>query len=91
MVKKRKLHIPKVTRDQQELVADQLEELKGSRSQRTWAKELGIPQQNVSRYLNGTAPHLSFLIHVARREGVSLNWLVLGEGRKFRPTKRLGG
>ena len=88
---KRKSHIPQSTRDQQSLVADQLEDLKGSRSQRSWAKELGVPQQNISRFLNGTPPHLSFLIHVAWKEGVSLNWLILGEGRKFRPTKRLGG
>ena len=88
---KRKSHIPKVTRDQLGDVANRLEELKGDRSQQGWAKELGIPQQNISRFLSGTTPHLSFLIHLARREGVSLNWLVLGEGKKFRPTKRLGG
>ena len=92
MSKKRTLHIPKATRDQRARVAGRLEELKGSRSQRGWARELGVPQQNISRFLTGnSAPHLDFLIHLARREGVSMNWLVLGEGRMFRPTRRLGG
>ncbi len=58
----------------------------GGRSQRGWAKELGVPQQNISRYLlGGASPHIDFLIHLGQREHVNLNWLVLGEGRMKRP------
>lgn len=91
MSQKRKPSLPKTVRDQRQQVQGRLEELKGSRSQRGWARELGIPQQNISRFLSGTTPHLDFLIHLARRERVSLNWLVLGEGKRYRKSGRLGG
>ncbi len=91
MSRKRELHLPKIVRDQQEAIVGRLKTLMNGRSQRGWARELGVPQQNISRYLTGTVPHLGFLIHLARREGVNLNWLALGEGKRFRTTKRLGG
>ncbi len=64
--------------------AVRLEELRGARSQRGFAHELGVFQQNVNRYESGTAPHLDFLITVAHAEGVSLDWLILGVGRMRR-------
>ena len=92
MTAKRNPTLPKIVRDQRQQVQVRLEDLKGDRSQRSWARELGVPQQNISRFLNGTTPHLDFLIHLARREGVSLNWLVLGEGKRYRRVReRLGG
>ena len=66
-------------------LADRLMQLMGQRSQRQWGRELGVPQQNISRYmLKDSTPHLDFLIHLARREHVNLNWLILGEGRMLR-------
>ncbi len=76
--------LSKRVQKQREDVNRRLEQLMGGRSQNRWAKELGVSQQNISRYMNGQAPHLEFLIHLANREEVNLNWLILGEGRKFR-------
>ena len=85
--KARELHLPKAVRAQRRSVQKRLAQLKGSRSQRGWSRELGVPQQNLSRYLlGGATPHLDFLIHLGRRENVNLNWLVLGEGRMFKPS-----
>jgi hypothetical protein len=35
----------------------------------------------VNRYENGTTPHADFLITLAVKEGVSLDWLLLGKGK----------
>ena len=55
--------------------------VRGDRSQRQFARDLGVFQQNVNRYENGTTPHTDFLITVATKENVSLDWLLLGKGR----------
>jgi len=82
---KRESRLPKVVREQERGVRQRLAQLKGGRSQRGWGRELDVPQQNISRYLLGEAtPRLDFLIHLARRERVNMNWLILGEGRMFR-------
>jgi hypothetical protein len=81
----REAHLPKSVRSQRRSIRERLAQLKGSRSQRGWSRELGVPQQNLSRYLlGGATPHLDFLVHIARKEKVNMNWLVLGEGRMFR-------
>jgi transcriptional regulator with XRE-family HTH domain len=63
---------------------ERLAEVRGSRSQRQFARELGVFQQNVNRYENGTTPHADFLITLAVKENVSLDWLLLGKGRARR-------
>lgn len=55
--------------------------IRGGQSQRAFARDLGVFQQNVNRYENGTAPHLDFLIHIAQARRINLNWLLLGKGR----------
>lgn len=60
---------------------DRLAEVRGERSQRQFARELGVFQQNVNRYENGTTPHADFLITLAVKENVSLDWLLLGKGK----------
>jgi transcriptional regulator with XRE-family HTH domain len=60
---------------------DRLAEVRGDRSQRQFARELGVFQQNVNRYENGTTPHADFLITLAVKESVSLDWLLLGKGK----------
>ncbi len=66
------------------LIAPRLEQLRGNRSQRSFARDLGVFQQNVNRYESGTTPHADFLITLALQENVSLDWLLLGKGRPHR-------
>lgn len=61
-----------------------LAKVRGDRSQRAFARELGVFQQNVNRYETGTTPHADFLISLALQENVSLDWLLLGRGRPRR-------
>ena len=76
-MKKRELHLPPGVRVKRRAIKNRLMQLMGSRSQHGWARELGVPQQNISRYLRGTAsPHVAFLIHLGKTETVRLNWLV---------------
>jgi len=50
--------------------------IRGKRSQRAFARELGVFQQNVNRYENGTTPAAEFMITLALKEGVSIDWLL---------------
>ncbi len=63
---------------------ERLAQVRGERSQRQFARELGVFQQNVNRYESGTTPHTDFLIQLAIKENVSLDWLLLGKGRMRR-------
>ncbi len=63
---------------------DRLAQVRADRSQRQFARDLGVFQQNVNRYENGTTPHTDFLITLATKESVSLDWLLLGRGRMRR-------
>lgn len=65
-------------------IPDRLSQIRGARSQRSFARELGVFQQNVNRYENGTTPHADFLITLALKENVSLDWLLLGRGKPHR-------
>jgi transcriptional regulator with XRE-family HTH domain len=58
--------------------------VRGDRSQRQFARELGVFQQNVNRYEAGTTPHPIFLLTLALKENVSLDWLLLGRGKPHR-------
>ncbi|UCE87816.1 MAG: helix-turn-helix domain-containing protein [Deltaproteobacteria bacterium] len=58
-----------------------LAQVRGDRSQRQFARDLGVFQQNVNRYESGTTPHTDFLITLALKEHVSMDWLLLGKGR----------
>ncbi len=58
--------------------------VRGDRSQRQFAQDLGVFQQNVNRYESGTTPHTDFLLTLALRENISLDWLLLGKGRMRR-------
>ncbi len=63
---------------------ERIAQVRGERSQRQFARDLGVFQQNVNRYESGTTPHADFLIQLALKEGVSLDWLLLGRGRMRR-------
>jgi transcriptional regulator with XRE-family HTH domain len=66
---------------QKRQIAKRLAQIRGERSQRSFARELGVFQQNVNRYESGTTPHADFLITLALKESISLDWLLLGRGR----------
>ncbi len=57
---------------------ERLAQVRGPRSQRQFARDLGVFQQNVNRYESGTTPHTDFLITLALKENVSVDWLLLG-------------
>ncbi|MBW1685986.1 MAG: helix-turn-helix domain-containing protein [Deltaproteobacteria bacterium] len=59
-------------------------QVRGDRSQRQFARDLGVFQQNVNRYESGTTPHSDFLITLALKEKISIDWLLLGKGRMKR-------
>ncbi len=63
---------------------ERLAQVRGPRSQRQFARELGVFQQNVNRYESGTTPHTDFLIELALKEQVSIDWLLLGKGKMKR-------
>ncbi len=65
-------------------IQQRLTQVRGDRSQRSFARELGVFQQNVNRYESGTTPHANFLITLALQEMVSLDWLLVGMGRPTR-------
>jgi hypothetical protein len=65
-------------------LSERLVQVRGPRSQRQFARELGVFQQNVNRYESGTTPHADFLIQLAVKEEISIDWLLLGRGRMRR-------
>ena len=65
-------------------LAERIANVRGDRSQRQFARDLGVFQQNVNRYESGTTPHTDFLITLALKENVSLDWLLLGRGKMKR-------
>lgn len=65
-------------------LAERIAQVRGERSQRQFARDLGVFQQNVNRYESGTTPHTDFLITLALKENVSIDWLLLGKGRMRR-------
>ena len=62
--------------------AARLREVQGNRSQRRFASDVGVYQQNVNRYLNGTTPHTSFILTLNLVENIAPSWLLLGKGPK---------
>lgn len=69
---------------QKRKLPERLAQVRGERSQRQFARDLGVFQQNVNRYENGTTPHTDFLITLALKEHVSIDWLLLGKGKMRR-------
>jgi transcriptional regulator with XRE-family HTH domain len=66
---------------------ERLAQIRADRSQRQFARDLGVFQQNVNRYESGTTPHTDFLITLALKEGISIDWLLLGKGRMRRSSR----
>lgn len=56
--------------------------VKEAGSQAALARRLGIAQQNVSNWVNGSLPQPRVAEEVARKLGVNVRWLIAGEGRR---------
>jgi transcriptional regulator with XRE-family HTH domain len=69
---------------QKKQLAGRIARVRADRSQRQFARDLGVFQQNVNRYESGTTPHTDFLITLALKEKISIDWLLLGKGRMKR-------
>ncbi len=63
----------------QEGIGKRIAKIRGARSQRQFARELGVFQQNINRYERGTTPHVDFVIRLAIKERVDPTWLLLGK------------
>lgn len=59
-------------------IPGRLAKVRAGRSQRQFAKDVGVFQQNVNRYELGTRPSPEFLVKLALAEGVSIDWLLTG-------------
>ncbi len=64
---------------------ERLAQIRGDRSQRQFARDLGVFQQNVNRYESGTTPHTDFLITLSMKEHVSIDWLLLARATGTQP------
>ena len=65
---------------QRQKLPGRLARVRGARSQRQFARNLGVFPQSVSRYESGRTPSANFLIALALKERVSIDWLLLGKG-----------
>jgi hypothetical protein len=72
-------YIPAAIVENHKAIARRLHRLKGGQSELRWAIELGIPQQTLNHSLNGVPMHQDFLILLAKKEKISLDWLLLGK------------
>ncbi len=61
-----------------------LAQIRGNRSQRQFARDLGVFEQTDNLYVIGTTPHTDFLITLSLKEKVSVDWLLLGKGKMKR-------
>lgn len=62
-------------------IARRIEEVRGDRSQREFAKDLGISHQLIANYEAGKhLPSFEVIQILTAKERVNLNWLATGEG-----------
>ncbi|MDA8388443.1 MAG: helix-turn-helix domain-containing protein [Nitrospiraceae bacterium] len=61
------------------MITHRLKQIIGDRSQREFAKSLGISPSTLWEYLKGRTPPADFIARVCERENVSLKWLMRGE------------
>jgi len=63
-------------------IPDRLKELKGDRTTAAFARFLGVGVSTLHNYENGRTPPIDFLLNVAACTGVSIEWLLTGQGEK---------
>ncbi len=81
---------PKLNRMKKALPT-RIAKVRGSRSQRRFARDLGVFQQNINRYESGTTPHTDFLMTLGAKESVSIDWLLFGKGSMKNGRKKRNG
>ena len=59
---------------------ERLRLLMQGRTEKSFSAQIGINQGTFRRYLDGSEPSKKFLLAIARGTGVSIGWLVAGEG-----------
>jgi transcriptional regulator with XRE-family HTH domain len=68
-------------KDQRLEIGRRLQQIRGSRDQRTFAEAVGSVQQTISKYERGEIPRSwLFLSRLAEQENVDLNGLLVGLG-----------
>ena len=64
-------------------IPERLREIKGNRSTAAFARFLDVGVSTLHNYENGRTPPIDFLLNVAARTGVSIEWLLTGTGQKY--------
>jgi len=73
------------SKDQRLEIGRRLQQIRGSRDQRTFAEAVGSVQQTISKYERGEIPRSwLFLSRLAEQENVDLNALLMGFGASAR-------
>ncbi len=57
-------------------ITKRLRQLRGEMSQAAFGRKVGIAQTSICLYENGRIPHTTTLLEIARRCGVSMDWLI---------------
>ena len=69
-----------MARKKKETLGDRIKSLRGERSQRQYAKSIGVSGQMLSSYeRNEKLPCFKTLEILRAKDGVDLNWLVAGK------------
>lgn len=70
--------------------ATRLRQMIGAQKPYSWAKDIGIPGSSFDRMWNdGTPPRWNFLVLISEKTGISIDWLLTGEG-PMRPEEITG-
>lgn len=67
---------------------ERLRKLFGHASMAEIARRIDVPHATIRNYFQGRLPAPEVLIKLARETGVSLNWLLTGEGKMFAEGER---
>lgn len=77
--------------DDRTRIGRRLQEIRGSRDQRTFAEAVDSVQQTISKYERGEIPRSwLFLARLVEEEGVDLNRLLIGEPQSRREAETAG-
>jgi transcriptional regulator with XRE-family HTH domain len=63
-------------------ISDRIKKIRGKKKKAEFAKILGIPQPNLSKYESGRQPPADVLQKIADYGGVTVKWLLTGEEEK---------
>lgn len=64
-------------------ITGRLHELMGEEGPAAFARKCGIPDSSMRQYLKGSIPGADKAAQIADRNGVTLQWLITGEGPQF--------